>query len=227
MLNLQFENPPPPQRRERTGAFTALIIALVIIVGSGAFLLATHCDGLTEEASDAPDVLDHAAEVEPEGQLTKELVFYNSEGELIIVPEEAASAGGDVGDPAGQDDGDVELPDEVRELLTQIEEINAESSENGTSDDNGSQPDNGVDEPPTGVTTYSVQVGAFGERANAEALKDKLGADGFPAFIISPAADAANPVYRVRVGPFAEPEAAKSTAAEIEKRYGLSTYIPQ
>jgi cell division protein FtsN len=224
MLDLQFDSPPPERKRASGGAFTALILAVVIVVGGGVFILTTQCESMTEEDADAPDVLNHAAEVEPEGQLTKELVFYNSEGELIIVPEEAA--GGADSSDGGDAVEETALPDDIQELLSQIEEINTEST-NGSTPDNGTEPENGTDEVPVGVTTYSVQVGAFSQRANAETLKNQLGADGFSAFIISPAAGDENPVYRVRVGPFAEPGAAKSTAAEIEERYGLATYIPQ
>jgi len=222
MLDLQFDSPPPDRRGGSGGAFTALILAVIIIVGAGVFILTTQCESVTEENPDAPDVLQHAAEVEPEGQLTKELVFYNSDGELIIIPEEAA-AGATGSSEGGDSVVEAELPDDIQDLLSQIEETpEGETPENGEADNGDS-----LDVPPVGVTTYSVQVGAFSQLANAEALKDKLGADGFSAFIISPAAGAENPVYRVRVGPFAEPEAAKSTAAEIEERYGLAAYIPQ
>lgn len=47
---------------------------------------------------------------------------------------------------------------------------------------------------------YVVQVGSFSQESNAAALKDKLAASGFPAFVQT-AAIGSKSIYRVKVGP--------------------------
>ena len=51
---------------------------------------------------------------------------------------------------------------------------------------------------------YSVQVGSFGRRENAETLAAELGGKGYRAFVREASVEGKT-VYRVRVGPFAAP----------------------
>jgi rare lipoprotein A len=72
---------------------------------------------------------------------------------------------------------------------------------------------------PSGGTLF-VQVGAFGQRTNAERLTSRLAADGFPdTFILSDNASA-SPIYRVRIGPIAD-VAAYDAAVEELARLGI------
>lgn len=74
-----------------------------------------------------------------------------------------------------------------------------------------------------GARSYTVQVGAFGNRPQADALRSTLAAAGFDAHV----AEIAGPSslrYRVRVGTFTSREAAKPTAQRLAERK-LSTYV--
>ena len=79
------------------------------------------------------------------------------------------------------------------------------------------RPDESVKE--TGV--YSVQVGFFSNYSNAGKLKDRLSAQGFPAFIESSAGG-----YRVRVGRFKTQKEAFDLEANLS-RAGFPTKICQ
>lgn len=79
--------------------------------------------------------------------------------------------------------------------------------------------------PPRPIATsaagyFTVQVGAFGERANAERLKQQLDARYRPVTIQD--VDGANGrVYRVRVGNFATEDGARSFAQRLRESDGL------
>ena len=62
---------------------------------------------------------------------------------------------------------------------------------------------------------YSVQVGAFSSRANAQNLAGKLNIKGYPAFIVQSSAGA-KPLFKVRVGHF--PDLAEAKNAERQLR---------
>ena len=55
-------------------------------------------------------------------------------------------------------------------------------------------------EPPAGVSLY-LQVGAFGDRSNAQLLLNRLHGNGFPNAVIRSDQAAAASVFRVRLGP--------------------------
>ncbi len=83
-----------------------------------------------------------------------------------------------------------------------------------------------VDPQPAGASTpgepqtpraWAVQVGAFGSRANAQVLRDKLRADGYAAFV--EAVDA-SPRYRVRVGPEADKARAEQLQEKLQREFG-------
>jgi cell division septation protein DedD len=54
--------------------------------------------------------------------------------------------------------------------------------------------------PPTNALNY--QIGYFSKAANAEKLLEEVKKKGFRAFILTPSAGDANPIFRVQVGPY-------------------------
>lgn len=61
---------------------------------------------------------------------------------------------------------------------------------------------------------FHLQVGAYADSANARRMREKLAAAGYPV-AVRPGAPA-RPLYRVRVGPFSNPAAARATRQELE-----------
>jgi rare lipoprotein A len=71
---------------------------------------------------------------------------------------------------------------------------------------------------------FTVQVGAFSDRANAERLRDSLLAHYQPIYI----QDYDTPTghfYRVRVGRIANPDAAQQLAAKLKSNDGFQTFV--
>ena len=71
---------------------------------------------------------------------------------------------------------------------------------------------------------FTVQVGAFSDRANAERLRDRLLAAYQPIYI----QDSETPTghfYRVRVGRVPNPEAAQQLAAQLRASDGFQTFV--
>ena len=71
---------------------------------------------------------------------------------------------------------------------------------------------------------FTVQVGAFKARSQADALRARLAAGGEPAYVSEIEADGATQ-YRVRVGSFATREAARESAARLAGERQLATYV--
>ncbi len=71
------------------------------------------------------------------------------------------------------------------------------------------------------LSAWVVQVGAFGEKDKAVALKKKLLADKYPAFT-EKLTSGNKLVYRVKVGPELDREKAEKLRASIEKEHGLT-----
>ena len=74
--------------------------------------------------------------------------------------------------------------------------------------------------PAPATSGWVVQVGAFGQEANAIALRDRLRKSGHTAFVerIKVSGDA---VYRVRVGPYVERAEAEAQLPALSKDAGL------
>jgi rare lipoprotein A len=71
---------------------------------------------------------------------------------------------------------------------------------------------------------FTVQVGAFRERANAERLRDRLSASYSPIFIQQfEAGD--NSFYRVRVGKISGEEAAQQYADQLRSKDGFAPFV--
>jgi rare lipoprotein A len=71
---------------------------------------------------------------------------------------------------------------------------------------------------------FTVQVGAFRDRSNAERLSERLGATYSPTMIVQ--FDTADgPYYRVRVGKVAGEDAARQLADKLRSRDGFSPLV--
>ena len=71
---------------------------------------------------------------------------------------------------------------------------------------------------------FTVQVGAFADRANAERLRDRLLAAYQPIFVQEYDTPAGH-FYRVRVGRVASPDAAQQLAAQLRASDGFQTFV--
>lgn len=67
-----------------------------------------------------------------------------------------------------------------------------------------------------GLAGWAVQLGSFGERANAQALRDRLKAKGFAAFLATVVVGQ-HPMTRVYVGPSLERADAEATLRKLQQ----------
>ena len=74
------------------------------------------------------------------------------------------------------------------------------------------------------VGDFTVQVGAFADRANAERLRERLLARFQPIFIQAYDTPAGH-FYRVRVGRIASPDAAQQLALQLKNSDGFQTFV--
>ena len=73
-------------------------------------------------------------------------------------------------------------------------------------------------------TRYTVQVGAFAQREQAEAIRARLAAAGHDAFVADLDAPAATR-FRVRIGSYASRDEARRAAERLTATERLSTYV--
>lgn len=73
-------------------------------------------------------------------------------------------------------------------------------------------------------TGWSVQVGSFASRANAETLSQKLKTQGYTAFIFRNAKENP-PLFRVRVGPYDDQGLANDTAQRLRQELSLDVKV--
>jgi rare lipoprotein A len=78
--------------------------------------------------------------------------------------------------------------------------------------------------PNPGVGDFTVQIGAFTERANAERLRDRLLPHYQPIFIQDYDAPTGH-FYRVQVGRVPNPDAAQQLAVQLNNRDGFQTFV--
>lgn len=93
--------------------------------------------------------------------------------------------------------------------------------EKAAAPDRGADTAPGIDKAPT---RYTVQVAAFDLRAQAETLRTNLAAAGLDAYVTENEAAAASR-YRVRVGDYANRDAARQAAQRLATERRLSTYV--
>jgi cell division protein FtsN len=72
---------------------------------------------------------------------------------------------------------------------------------------------------------WTVQVGAFKSREQAETVQRRLAGSGFSAAITATDAADGGPRFRVRVGSFVSRAEAEETAARVKGEGGLSTFV--
>lgn len=73
--------------------------------------------------------------------------------------------------------------------------------------------------------TYTVQVGAFRQPADAAAFKDKFEQKGFMVSVQETLTKNHEKIYKVRVGEFRSRKEAEIMSAKIKKAEGLSTFV--
>lgn len=78
--------------------------------------------------------------------------------------------------------------------------------------------------PSTATGNFTVQIGAFTNRSNAERLRDSLLAQYQPIFIQDYDAPTGH-FYRVRVGRVSTPEAAQQLATQLKSSGGFQTFV--
>ena len=72
---------------------------------------------------------------------------------------------------------------------------------------------------------YTVQVGAFRNASDADALRSKLDKKGYKTFLIELKAKNNEPLYKVAVGAFNARNEAELLAAKMKKSEGLKTFV--
>ena len=78
---------------------------------------------------------------------------------------------------------------------------------------------------PTASTGWTVQLGSFASKANAESLMRQLKSEGFNVYL-SPVGNAAAQRYRVRLGPIADRGSAAGIMAKLQAHRHASTLVP-
>jgi cell division septation protein DedD len=72
---------------------------------------------------------------------------------------------------------------------------------------------------------WTVQLGSFASRANADKLARQVKGQGFSVFV-SPGGSGAAQRYRVRIGPLADRIAATQTEAKLKALGHVGTVVP-
>lgn len=72
---------------------------------------------------------------------------------------------------------------------------------------------------------FAVQVGAYRERLNCDAMVQKLSARGFEPYVVEIERDGQAPLYAVRVGRFGERGAAARAASALRSKAGVSVVV--
>jgi DedD protein len=76
----------------------------------------------------------------------------------------------------------------------------------------------------TATSSWSVQLGSFASRANADNLMRQLKSQGFAAFILT-SGSGQTARYRVRVGPLEDRDSAERTAAKLKALKHISSIV--
>jgi len=79
--------------------------------------------------------------------------------------------------------------------------------------------------PKKSSTGYTVQIASIRDRATAEALADRLRRKGYPAFILPHVVPKRGTWYRVRVGHYAQREAAQEVTQRLSGQERLMAYV--
>ncbi|HEV7670322.1 MAG TPA: SPOR domain-containing protein [Thermoanaerobaculia bacterium] len=72
---------------------------------------------------------------------------------------------------------------------------------------------------------YAVQVGAYRERLNCDAMIQKLTSRGFEPYVVEIVRDGKSPLYAVRVGRFGDRAAAGKAASSLRSKAGVPVVV--
>ena len=72
---------------------------------------------------------------------------------------------------------------------------------------------------------YTIQVAAIAEPANARGLLGELKRVGLDAYLVEPSTDAADQLYRVRVGKYESRSSAQRAVTALESRLGVKLWV--
>ncbi len=86
------------------------------------------------------------------------------------------------------------------------------------------QSSSAMPQPVTGGS-HAVQIGSFGAAADAIALKGKMKAKGYPAFIVEADLGKKGLWYRVRIGPYGDSATAKSVQKILEEKEKIKGFV--
>jgi cell division septation protein DedD len=78
----------------------------------------------------------------------------------------------------------------------------------------------------SGDAPFTIQVGSFAHKKQAEDLTQHLKGKGYPAYVTSQVISGMGRMYQVRIGHYRTVNEAKREAKHIGKREKLPTYIP-
>ena len=201
-------SPPPPRarKRRRLGTFFFIIGILTVLgVTFAVGALAGRFSLRPASVANAKTV-DRAAKPAPPAH--PELTFYRELTAPLVAPpapakpaarppakREPAPAA-----PATSESRDRDLPPRAAETTSASTVTRAETGR------------------------YTVQVGAFTAREQAEAVRTKLAASGHAAYVVE--GDAAGaPRYRVRIGAFPTAEDARQAAVRLAAEARVATYV--
>ena len=70
---------------------------------------------------------------------------------------------------------------------------------------------------------YTIQIGAFPQKDEAELLRDRVAAKGFKAYIVNEGEQ--DPYFRVRVGKFRDRKSSEQAALSLREKTGADYYI--
>ena len=73
--------------------------------------------------------------------------------------------------------------------------------------------------------TYSLQVGAFSKRKDAESLQQKFKGMGYSAYLLRTTFDGGKAIYKVRLGKFREKKDAEDLALKLDKISDIEAFI--
>lgn len=74
-------------------------------------------------------------------------------------------------------------------------------------------------------STYSLQVGAFSKRKDAEALQQKFKGRGYSAYLLRTISEGGKAVYKVRLGRFSNKKDAEVLALKLSKVENIEAFI--
>ncbi len=81
-----------------------------------------------------------------------------------------------------------------------------------------------AEEPTTPRSLVVIQVFSSNDRAQAERVVERLRGGGLPA-LLAPVEVSGRTMYRVRIGPYRDPDQAESVADRVRKEFRLDTWI--